>query len=376
MREADRLAIRAASEQNDCEVIWSHSNAPELRKKRRNYSRREVFHRRIRDYLHRFLPALIDDTALKEYQQITNVTSSIPGLIMNLSEVELFGTLMRVGTTVETARVLGISQPGVSAQIKRLEGRLGFRLFIRRGNRLVATDEARQLFAEAAPIFSTQPALQKRIEALRQAGNDPIRLSTTPAVLDGFIAPRLAAAGFSGWHRQLRVWVTDPLEDVGNGRAELGVQMAPPPQAAFHSILLKEVALLAVMQCNHPLSAVTSVSLDDLAREALVGYDPSWSPMGSAIQRAFSSHGLKLSLSCEVPHCSTVCRLVAACGGVGIIDAMTADALPSLGLVTRSIEDAPQMRVIAFHRRDVPLRAAIMDLVRHLQSDVALDRAK
>ena len=120
---------------------------------------------------------------------------------MNLTEMELFGTLMRVSTTVETARVLGISQPGVSAQIKRLEGRLGFRLFIRRGNRLVATDEARQLFAEAAPIFSTQAALQKRIEALRQADNDPIRLSTTPAVLDGFIAPRLAAAGFSGWHR-------------------------------------------------------------------------------------------------------------------------------------------------------------------------------
>lgn len=40
---------------------------------------------------------------------------------MDLTEVELFGTLMQTGTATETARVLGISQPGVSARLKRME---------------------------------------------------------------------------------------------------------------------------------------------------------------------------------------------------------------------------------------------------------------
>ena len=86
---------------------------------------------------------------------------------MNLRELELFGTLMRVGTTIETARVLGISQPGVSAQIRRLEAQLGFALFRRKGNRLEPTAEADQLMAAAAPAFAAQAALNLRIEGLR-----------------------------------------------------------------------------------------------------------------------------------------------------------------------------------------------------------------
>lgn len=35
---------------------------------------------------------------------------------MNLREMELFGTLMRVGTVTETAKLLGISQPSVSTR--------------------------------------------------------------------------------------------------------------------------------------------------------------------------------------------------------------------------------------------------------------------
>ena len=72
---------------------------------------------------------------------------------MDLRELELFGTLMRVGTTTETARLLGISQPGVSGQLKRLESRLGVSLFHRTGNRLEPTHEANELFALAVPIF-------------------------------------------------------------------------------------------------------------------------------------------------------------------------------------------------------------------------------
>jgi len=73
---------------------------------------------------------------------------------MDLRELELFGTLMRVGTTIETARLLGISQPSVSGQLKRLESRLGFSLFHRTGNRLEPTREANELFALSMPIFT------------------------------------------------------------------------------------------------------------------------------------------------------------------------------------------------------------------------------
>jgi DNA-binding transcriptional LysR family regulator len=282
--------------------------------------------------------------------------------MMTLREIELFGTLMRVGTTIETARVLGISQPGVSAQIRRLEARLGFALFRRSGNRLEPTAEARLLFVEAAPAFAAQTALHQRIDGLRRGAGDPVAVSATPAIVEGFLAPRLAQAGYSGWRRRLRLWVTEPEPDVHGGRADFGLQMAVPPRAEFTAVTLSEVPLVAVLRRGDALSSRPRLDLATLARGPLVAYDPDWSPMGAVIRDGFRRAGLTLELSAEAPFCSTVCHLVAACGGIGIIDAMTARTLGP-ELVARPLAEDMTLPLVAFHRRDQPMRAAAMALL-------------
>ena len=79
---------------------------------------------------------------------------------MDLAEIEVFGTLMRVGSTVETARVLRLSQPAVSDRLKRLEARLGFLLFQRKGNRLEPTAEALDLYPETVAVFAAQKEIR------------------------------------------------------------------------------------------------------------------------------------------------------------------------------------------------------------------------
>ncbi|AVW90723.1 LysR family transcriptional regulator [Celeribacter baekdonensis] len=282
---------------------------------------------------------------------------------MNLREIELFGTLMRVGTTTETARVLGVSQPAVSGQIKRLESRLGLMLFQRVGNRLEPTSEAQALFAEVTGIFATQARVNERIRSLRHDDISQVRLSATPAIVEGFLGPKLAQAGFEGWPRGLRLWVTDPEEDVRTGRSDFGLQMAFPTKADFQAETLMEVPLWAVMRARHRLSAAPELTLDHLADDALVAYDPSWSPMGDAIRSAFQHHGLSYRPSCEVPFCSTVCEMVASCGGIGVIDRLTADRLTTPDLICRPVRHMPNVPLILFFRRGHPLRGAAQDLI-------------
>ena len=129
---------------------------------------------------------------------------------MNLREMELFGTLMRVGTTTETAKLLGISQPSVSAQLKRLEANLGISLFHRTGNRLEATREANELFALSAPIFSTYAQVRARLPALRNAAARPVAISATPALVEGFLGPILIRAGYQNWRKRLILRVNSP----------------------------------------------------------------------------------------------------------------------------------------------------------------------
>ncbi len=282
---------------------------------------------------------------------------------MDLAEIELFGTLMRVGTTVETARILGLSQPAISARLKRLESRVGFSLFHRSGNRLEPSAEAQELYAETAAIFSAQTEIRSRIEALRSHAMRPVTLSATPAVVEGYLAAHLAHAGYKGWARSLRIWIGEPENDVRSGRADIGMQMAVPPRAEFEAATLTEVALYAVMRADHPLGRRASLELADLRDEPLVCYDPDWSPMGGAIRRAFRAHGLDYRLACQVPFCSTVCHMVAACGGVGVIDRLTVDSLHNPGLVTRVLHQIPPIPLIVFHRRDEPLRMRAQELL-------------
>lgn len=282
---------------------------------------------------------------------------------MDLAEIEVFGTLMRVGTTVETARVLRLSQPAVSDRLKRLEARLGFLLFQRKGNRLEPTAEALDLYPETVAVFAAQKEIRDRIEAIRSDQQRPLTISATPAIVEGFLAPRLARAGYRGWAQSLRLWVGDPEDDVRKGRADIGMQMAVPPRADLVEETLCDVALMAVFRPDSPLARGAELSLTEIAGQPLVGFDPDWSPMGAVIRKAFLGQGLPYRPACQVPYSSTVCHMVAACGGVGIVDAMTANTPLTASLLVRPIQQAPALALRAFSRRETALRARAQEVL-------------
>lgn len=284
---------------------------------------------------------------------------------MNLREIELFGTLMRVGTTIETARVLRISQAGVSAQLRRIEAQSGFRLFHRTGNKLEPTAEAHRLFEEAGPIFSAYANISSLLNELEIRAAAPVSVSATPAVVEGFLAPRLLEAGFGDWRQRLRLRVADPESDVRLGVADLGIQMAVPPKVEFQSYQLAEVQLKAVIQRTSPLAQQDELEIRDVVAAGLVAYDPAHSPMGSAIRDMFGAQGVTYDPVCVVPFSSTVCHLVAHCGGVGIIDEFTINYLNDPRLVVRSIRGISQVRNVIFHRREV-LSATVQQLLHRL----------
>ena len=179
---------------------------------------------------------------------------------MDLRELELFGTLMRVGKTIETARLLGISQPSVSGQLKRLESRLGFSLFHRTGNRLEPTREANELFALSMPIFTTHTLVRSELSTLRHLASRPVAISATPALVESFIGPVLLNAGYRDWRQRLLLKVHTPEEDLRKEEADIGLQMALPPKAEFHSYIVGQTPLVAVIQSDHPLARLKSLT--------------------------------------------------------------------------------------------------------------------
>lgn len=57
----------------------------------------------------------------------------------SLKSLMIFKALVENGTATRTAKVLGITQSGVSRSLAQLEQNLGMQLFIRQKNRLLVT---------------------------------------------------------------------------------------------------------------------------------------------------------------------------------------------------------------------------------------------
>jgi hypothetical protein len=76
---------------------------------------------------------------------------------MNIKQLEVLRTLLATGSTIATAKTMGLSQSGVSRLLQQLEADLSMSLFVRDKGRLVPTPEALLLARDAENILLGPP---------------------------------------------------------------------------------------------------------------------------------------------------------------------------------------------------------------------------
>ncbi len=82
------------------------------------------------------------------------------GRRLNSRQLETFAAVMKAGTISRAAELLGVTQPGVSRAIAELEKSLGFLLFDRIRNRIVATPEGKLFYAQVEASFLGMDSLR------------------------------------------------------------------------------------------------------------------------------------------------------------------------------------------------------------------------
>jgi len=73
---------------------------------------------------------------------------------LNFQHLRYFWTIAREGSVTRAARVLHLTQPAVSAQVKSLEEAIGTKLLAKAGRNLVLTDVGHTVFEYAQEIFA------------------------------------------------------------------------------------------------------------------------------------------------------------------------------------------------------------------------------
>lgn len=262
--------------------------------------------------------------------------------VLNLRQIEAFRAVMLTGSVVGAARLMSVTQPGVSRTIGLMELRIGYALFERRGRRLVPTPEAEALYREIERLYGSIERISQVAQDIRFQRAGALRVATLPALAQ-WLVPR-AIARFQSTRPDVTVFVQSLpsrqiAELVSTRQFDLGIIELPLSRPATEIEPLEPVPSMAVMPAGHRLARKKQISLKDLDGERMVMLSQH-SFVRYQLDEAFSTLGVAPNVVLETPSSSIACALVAAGAGITLVSKWTAAPFAGADLVVCPIKEA------------------------------------
>lgn len=148
---------------------------------------------------------------------------------LDLSLLRTFLAVHRAGSFTAAGRLLGLSQPTVTTQIRSLEEQLGRELFERRSRGVVPTSVADQLAAQVAAPLDALAVVADRGALGADQSPEPVHVAGPAELLCTRVLPALAPLTEEGVRLRVSPGLTDDLLDgLRGGRFDLVIATARP----------------------------------------------------------------------------------------------------------------------------------------------------
>ena len=247
---------------------------------------------------------------------------------MNLRQIEVFRAVMVTGSTTDAARLLHVSQPGISRLVRHLEIHLGVSLFERRKGRLFATPEAHTLHAEIERVYRGVERVQDVADHLRFGSHATLRvLSSANTALQ--LVPQSVARLIHSFPQARVYFETVPTRELVKllvaEEADVAISSAPLDHPSLEVREIGRWALVCALPANHPLASAKALPLAEALKERLVVYS-SEAPQSNVIDAWLSQHGVDRNVAVEVRSGYAACSMAAAGVGIAFVDDLSARA--------------------------------------------------
>ncbi len=254
----------------------------------------------------------------------------------SLKSLMIFKTLIENGTATRTARVLGITQSGVSRSLAQLERNLGMRLFIRQKNRLLATPEAQELYDEILRLVSNLDELKHSVMSLREFGASRVGIAVIPGLGFGFV-PSLIG-NMRRLNPKLAIYLDimsshEVVHAVEAGAFDIGFATLPVDSNQLVVEIILETEAICLLPRDHTLCACDEISLERLEGQHLV--IPNQPNIAAdKLLRLIASKGVRIAGKTEA-NIASICSLVGNSVGLSVMNPITAHDLAHPGMVIR-----------------------------------------
>ncbi|MEK1928736.1 MAG: LysR substrate-binding domain-containing protein [Pararhizobium sp.] len=267
---------------------------------------------------------------------------------MNLRQIEVFHAVVTNGTASKAADVLRISQPAVSKAVMELERQVGFELFDRSSGRMTPTPEAQLFFREVDASFSGLSYLRSAAARIRDFGSGEIRVASLSA-LSTNIVPKVLKA-FQDRHPRVAITyqarTSSMVKDlVASGQFDIGVAADEIDLAGVESLPFANYRAAIALPGGHPLESLDVITPSDLDGQRFIALAPEDTTRHEA-DRIFDQEGVKPLIVLETPYSTTVCAMVHAGLGCGLMNPLTAEPFLGTKLSIRPFEPAIHFRTL------------------------------
>lgn len=188
---------------------------------------------------------------------------------MNLREIEYIVAVADLRNFSQAAQQCAVSQPTLSAQIKKLEEHLGVVLFERTNRRVMPTDIGEEIIGSARRILIEAEAIRETAKTAHDPFSGKFRLGAFPT-LASYIFPDLVPAITEAMPRLRLILMeekTDRLVDkLRQGALDAALLALPVQDDYLRAQKLFDDPFYLAVSAGHPLARTGSVSTDALHR--------------------------------------------------------------------------------------------------------------
>ncbi|MDI6823017.1 MAG: LysR family transcriptional regulator [Bacillota bacterium] len=293
---------------------------------------------------------------------------------MNIWQLEVFCTVARVKSFSRAAKLLHLTQPGVSAQVLSLEKHFGVRLFRRHAQGVELTPAGEAAFEYARRILELVEGMEKAISTTDDARQ--LTIAATQTIGNYALPCTVWAFKEKNPHADVRLEIVpaaDVVTGVQNGRFDVGLLegceegLGKDDELVVRPITADE--LVAVVAPDGRWSATGELGPEELLQMPLLLREPG-SGVREAVEQCLARAGIdpaQLRVVAVMGSNEAIKSAVSAGRGVSILSRLavqrelrtgTLQALPVRGL--------GPMRFLLIHRRDPFMSGLAQRFIRFL----------
>ncbi|MGD3111886.1 LysR family transcriptional regulator [Streptomyces sp. YGL11-2] len=241
---------------------------------------------------------------------------------MELRQLEYLVAVAEEASFTKAAARVFVTQPCVSAQIRRLERELGQDLIDRGGRTVQLTDVGAAALPHARAVLAAMDKVRSAVDDLTGLVRGQVAIGSVASSLSLKLPGLLA--DFSEKHSAVEISLsegtTDQLTDaVRAGRTDvaiIGLSTDPPPGLDIQ--VIADESLVAAVNSDHPLAEHTSITVEDVECHALMCL-PAGSGLRTVADAAWAAAGARPRIAFEASDPRVLAQLASRGLGVAIL---------------------------------------------------------